>query len=399
MQKNILILSLLIAFSISCGYSQNRSIQFHEKPWAEIVAMAKKENKMIFLDAYASWCGPCKWMAANMFTNDTIADYYNKTFICASIDMEKGEGLSLRKKYGVKAYPSLIFINTDENMVHEKVGAAQKVKDYINMAKVAQDPEICLSACLKKYQEGNNSPEFIAVYLARLMDAYIQPGPVMKKYYQTQSESDLLNRNNWNIICRFVTDMNDPFFTFLLRHREEYARLYPSDSVRNKISEVYTYALRGAQRYGSVKLTDTSYLSLKNKILASGFEGAGKVIFSSEIQYLQDRGKNEEFLEYVFNNLEKYFMEDYSTLSGVASMVASKTAEQKYLDKALSWSKRSLELKEEPFNLDNYASVLFKSGNTKEAIKQEKKAIALARKKNLPDTSYTAALTKMEASK
>ena len=193
MQKNILILSLLIAFSISCGYSQNRSIQFHEKPWAEIVAMAKKENKMIFLDAYASWCGPCKWMAANMFTNDTIADYYNKTFICASIDMEKGEGLSLRKKYGVKAYPSLIFINTDENMVHEKVGAAQKVKDYINMAKVAQDPEICLSACLKKYQEGNNSPEFIAVYLARLMDAYIQPGPAMKKYYQTQSESDLLS--------------------------------------------------------------------------------------------------------------------------------------------------------------------------------------------------------------
>jgi len=46
--------------------------------WQDIVAMAKQENKLIFLDAYASWCGPCKWMAANMFTNDTIADYYNK---------------------------------------------------------------------------------------------------------------------------------------------------------------------------------------------------------------------------------------------------------------------------------------------------------------------------------
>ena len=95
MQKLILVFTLVISVSTSAGYSQDRSINFTDKSWQEIVAMAKQQNRLIFLDAYASWCGPCKWMAANMFTNDSIADYYNKTFICASIDMEKGEGLNL----------------------------------------------------------------------------------------------------------------------------------------------------------------------------------------------------------------------------------------------------------------------------------------------------------------
>jgi thiol:disulfide interchange protein len=129
MQKCILIIAVIVTVSFSDVFSQNRSIRFIEKPWQEIVAMAKKENKLIFLDAFASWCGPCKWMAENMFTNDTVADYYNTAFICASIDMEKGEGLTLRQRYGVRAYPSLIFINSDESMVHEKVGAPQKVRE------------------------------------------------------------------------------------------------------------------------------------------------------------------------------------------------------------------------------------------------------------------------------
>ncbi len=165
MQKIILIITLLIGSSISDGFSQTRSIKFIEKPWQEIVTMAKKENKVIFLDAYASWCGPCKWMAANMFTNDSIADYYNKTFICASFDMEKGEGVDLRKKYNIRAYPSLIFINTDENMVHERVGAPQRVRDYIDMARIAQNPEEGLAAYMKKYSAGENSPQFIQTYL------------------------------------------------------------------------------------------------------------------------------------------------------------------------------------------------------------------------------------------
>lgn len=399
MQKFILILTILITVSISDGFSQNRSIRFTEKPWQEIVAMAKKENKMIFLDAYASWCGPCKWMAANMFTNDTIADYFNKTFICASFDMEKGEGINLRKKYGVRAYPSLLFINTGENMVHEKVGAAQKAQDYIDMAKIAQNPEECLAAYMKKYSAGNNSPQFIQTYLYRLADAYIPLNTVMKKYFATQNESDLLNRVNWNIIYRFVGEINDPLFEFLVKHHSEYAKSYSKDSVNNKISDLYVNALRGALRNPNSKLADSAYTAIKEKVKASGFEGAGKVIFSADLQWLQDKGKNKEFLDLAFENMDKYYAEDYTMLSNVAWIVSSLTNESKYMEKALSWSKRSVSIKGEPFNIDTYASLLFKMGKKDEAIKQEKKVIALAKKRNISAIPYEEALKKMEEPK
>ena len=89
------VLSLVLMILSVTTYSQNKYIQFETKTFAEIKALAKAQNKLIFLDAYTSWCGPCKYMAKNIFTNDTVADFYNSRFINAKIDMEKGEGVEL----------------------------------------------------------------------------------------------------------------------------------------------------------------------------------------------------------------------------------------------------------------------------------------------------------------
>ena len=402
MYKFILLLALGILLSISDGFSQNRSIHFIDKPWQDIVAMAKQENKTIFLDAYASWCGPCKWMAANMFTNDSIADYYNKTFICASFDMEKGEGMNLRKKYAVNAYPSLIFITPDENMVHERVGAPQKVSDYFQMARVALNPDEGLAAYLKKYQTGNNSPQFIQTYLFRLAEAYLPVNLVLKKYLATQSEADLFNRVNWNIIYRFVNGDkdNEATFEFLLKHRVEYAKLYSKDSVNNKISEVYLVNLRNiAHSYPNPKIADSVFLAQKEKVKSSGFEGAEKVIFTADLELLQSKGKTKEFLELAYENMDKYYSEDYTMLSRVSWFVSSITTDVKYLGKALSWSKKSVSILAEPFNTDTYASILFQMGKKDEAIKQEKKVIALAKQQKISTIPYDEALKKMEESK
>src|SRR3954471_13635384 len=90
---------LTVIFLASAALAQNRSIEFDHGTFAELLARAKKENKMIYIDCYTSWCGPCKWMAKNVFTNDTVADFYNNNFVNAKIDMEKGEGIELAQKY------------------------------------------------------------------------------------------------------------------------------------------------------------------------------------------------------------------------------------------------------------------------------------------------------------
>src|SRR3972149_4785135 len=88
--------------------AQNRSIKFENGTFAEIKAKAKKENKIIFIDCYTSWCGPCKQMDKEVFTNDSVVDFYNKNFTNGKRDMEKGEGIELAKKYEINAYPTFI---------------------------------------------------------------------------------------------------------------------------------------------------------------------------------------------------------------------------------------------------------------------------------------------------
>jgi len=243
MKKFILTISIVIMLALSDGFSQTRSISFSEKPWAEIQAIAGKENKLIFLDAYATWCGPCKWMSANIFTNDTVADYYNKTFICAKIDMEKGEGIALAKRYEVRAYPTLLFINAEGEMVHKKVGAARKIKDYIDLGITAQDPNNCFTAIMKKYQTGNNDPVFIFTYLKNLQDAYIPIADPLKKYISTQKSEDLISRTNWNIIYNFSNETNSPEIKYLTGHQKEFEQRYTADSVQSKIYNVYAFEL------------------------------------------------------------------------------------------------------------------------------------------------------------
>ena len=79
--KNIILVIGLILGIATVSFGQNRSIQFNEGTWKEVLKKAKKQKKLVFLDCYTSWCGPCKRLAADVFTNDAVADYYNANFI------------------------------------------------------------------------------------------------------------------------------------------------------------------------------------------------------------------------------------------------------------------------------------------------------------------------------
>jgi len=92
---------------------KEQGIQFIEADWNKALAEAKKQNKLIFLDAYASWCGPCKLLKKNTFPDKEAGEYFNSNFISVAIDMEKGDGPALSTKYSVTAYPTLII--TDAN--------------------------------------------------------------------------------------------------------------------------------------------------------------------------------------------------------------------------------------------------------------------------------------------
>jgi thioredoxin-related protein len=113
-----------------------RHIVFETGSWETILAKAKSEHKLVFLDAYTEWCRPCIQMAKDVFTLDKVADFYNDHFINVSMDMEKGEGPGLNKKYKIGAYPTFLFIDGNGDLVHQD-GGYQEADAFIGVGKTA----------------------------------------------------------------------------------------------------------------------------------------------------------------------------------------------------------------------------------------------------------------------
>lgn len=125
----------LILFSVNI-ITQAQGINFFKGTWAEALETAQAENKPIFVDAYTVWCGPCKYMAAQVFPVDSVGAYYNENFINYKYDMEKGDGPKFAEKYRVTAYPTLLYINPDGKVLLREMGAKQP-EPFINAGKKA----------------------------------------------------------------------------------------------------------------------------------------------------------------------------------------------------------------------------------------------------------------------
>lgn len=97
-------------------------IQFYQGNWTEALQLAKEENKLIFLDIYATWCRPCKKLKANTFPDEAVGEFYNTHFINLSLDGEKGEGRELARKYAIKGYPTLLFVDYTGAVVARTAG-------------------------------------------------------------------------------------------------------------------------------------------------------------------------------------------------------------------------------------------------------------------------------------
>ncbi|NOQ73014.1 MAG: DUF255 domain-containing protein [Crocinitomix sp.] len=112
-------------------------IDFFHGTWQEALAVAQEENKLIFLDAFAAWCGPCKMMARTTFKDKEVGDFFNANFINVKMDMEKhAEGPRLSNDLYLTAYPTLYFLNYSEKPVHQTLGYL-KSKQLITEGKTA----------------------------------------------------------------------------------------------------------------------------------------------------------------------------------------------------------------------------------------------------------------------
>jgi thiol:disulfide interchange protein len=92
----------------AAAINKEAGIKFIEQDWDKALKAAHNEKKLVFLDIYATWCGPCKMLKQYTFSDSAIGEFFNKNFINVSVDGEKVVGPQLAQQYAIQGYPTLI---------------------------------------------------------------------------------------------------------------------------------------------------------------------------------------------------------------------------------------------------------------------------------------------------
>ncbi|WP_337043040.1 thioredoxin family protein [Emticicia sp. 17c] len=137
MNKKLLITTLALFIGLATFAQHSSSgIKFEEKAsWKDIVKKAKAEKKLIFMDAYTTWCGPCKMLQARVFPDKQLGEYFNQNFVNAAIDMESDEGLRLSSIYEVRGYPTLFFIDPNNGKVVQSILGYTEIDQLLSTGK------------------------------------------------------------------------------------------------------------------------------------------------------------------------------------------------------------------------------------------------------------------------
>ena len=242
-----IIISLLLAVTFVTAKAENAisevanpGINFSHQSWSEVVAKAKAENKLIFIDFYTQWCGPCLNMAQNVFTLPAIGAYYNSHFICAKIDAENGEGVTLAKKYGIYSYPTYIFVDPSSEEAVHRSSSRQSPEQFLQTGESALNPQKRSFYLDEQYKNGNRERQLLKDYIMYKNSIYAR-NDVNKAFDELiQSGAKLSDHDVWPIFCTCISGMT-PYLKEVSSHYDTFCQSFSKKAVDEKLAKETTY--------------------------------------------------------------------------------------------------------------------------------------------------------------
>lgn len=212
----------------------------------------KKGPKMVFLDCYTSWCGPCKVMAKDVFPLSEVGEYFNANFVNIKLDMEKGEGPALAKKYQVKGYPTFLILDGDGNEIARVVGGNYP-QPFLKSVKYALDPKKQPNY-LKAEYEKNRTLATGLNYLEILKDSK-EKSALLDDMYFSIEDKEKFSPEMVDLLFKNFKGLNEPVLIDICAKKYLIDRYYGSNFATRKIKDYLTMRLTGYCT--SVKKTHT----------------------------------------------------------------------------------------------------------------------------------------------
>lgn len=361
---------LLFPFSILA----QDGIQFQDLTWDAALAESRKSGKLIFVDAYATWCQPCKALEKYTFTDAGVGQLFNASFVNVRFDMEKYPGLELSEKYTVDLYPTLLFINGQGELVHRGCGALE-VNDLINLGQTALNPDQTLKSLADRFDGGERSIELIDSYFEAMQGACQNVNGLIEDFFDGVKTDQLTEEVNWHVLREYNFDLYSREFQFLLANQEQFSKAVGEGEVQDKIFD--TFMLTYSEMSES-EMALFAIKALKHLATQQDFERRQEVL-----DYLDfGLGELTEDWELYAKGAVGFLrpeIEDQELIMDISWKFYLFVEDKTKLMTALNWTKQVLDSNEpQPSTIDTYASLLFKIGRKEDAVKFSEQALQLA---------------------
>ncbi len=381
--KRFIATLFLIVFS--CTSAMANEIAYYNKTWDEIKAKAKAEHKYIFVDCYTSWCGWCKVMDKETMQDDGIVALMGNKYVAVKMDMEKGEGIKLAMKFHITGYPTFLFFNADGNFIYEAVGY-QKTDKFTQVLNDALDET-------KQFKAPGYSTSLDVDLPLFYQDAYGANGAKKSPtgpdvYAYLGSQKDPFTEANWAVLARF--DLNDAYTQYFLDNITKYEQLYSTYCVQQKVNAVLSARLQAVMKdKDTAKFRDI--LNMVDKYVKDDPRGVKINVRSTFYKETKDWGKYTEAIsDYIAIN--GYANEQY--IHSLCAAMCQECNDKKLLNKICPYMLKVVNKDDKYAYLDTYATLLYKTGQVKEAKTWANKAIAIGKKTGADISSAEALLKK-----
>ena len=365
-------------------------IKFFKGSWEEALAEAKSADKLIFMDCYTTWCGPCKAIARDVFPNAQVGDYFNDNFINVKMDMEKGEGKKLARKFSVNAYPTLLFVDGSGKVVHMSKGA-KPVARFISLGKAAMRKNDKSPEYVKMYEKGNREPDFLRKYAYSLRSAKKDYQKIANEYLTSQK--DLATATNLKFIYDFTNVADSRIFNLMVKNKAAILKQDISEEeFNNKILTAGMNTVLNAVEFKNMDLVQEAKSAIKSGLpsAAKSFAAEANMVYYSGI------GNEAKFIKSAGTFAKKFAKNNALKLDELSKMVIAACNEQSSFKKAEKWSLKAIENGGQADYYLTYAKLLAKQNKKTEALKVAQKGKGVARQAKKPTGAFDIFIKQME---
>ena len=232
-----LLLTFLIVLSLapSARADGNRGIRFFRGTWQEACRVAAEEGKLVFADFYTRWCGPCLHMAEEVFPLSFVGDFYNEHFVCVKIDAERGEGVELAERYGVRSYPAYVFADPETGEAVHRSGSRQSAEQFLATGENALRPETRSGYLLEGFAAGRSDREFLENYIRYAASVCDRDGVAEAFARLTEGGASLTEPDVWALYEANISGTDNPYFREMAENYARFAEKVGKERVDAKL--------------------------------------------------------------------------------------------------------------------------------------------------------------------